>query len=66
MQPGLLFDGDMGCPAEHLALGDALPARNRVEPDNFGLAKGGLAFDAVAVDPPDVVKFLPGGFYQVP
>ena len=56
----------MGGAAKHLALGHPKPARDLVEPDNVRRTEGGLALDAVAVDPADMVGLLPRSFHQVP
>ena len=42
------------------ALGD------RIEANDLGLSQRGLTTGAIAVDPRDVMNFLPGSFHELP
>jgi lipoyl(octanoyl) transferase len=51
---------------QQLTLGNLQAVRDRVEPDDFRLAKHSQAFRAVAVGPLHEMRLLAGKFHQVP
>jgi hypothetical protein len=52
--------------AKERTLGHSQAARDRVQANDLGLAEHGMAPNAIAVDPRDVVRFLARRLYQVP